>query len=89
MFIVAEINYIEGVDAFDPEEAKLFHSEENAKKYAEALKDQYIEESNDYTFMENQSSDTCYVFADRLWDDGESRDGEFRIIVSEIAVQDA
>lgn len=49
----------------------------------------YIEDKdNDFTFMENESSDKCMVFADELSPTGDDRSGEFHICLVKLEVND-
>lgn len=48
----------------------------------------YIEDTeNDFTYMENESSENCIVFADELSKTGDDREGEFHICVVELEVE--
>lgn len=91
MFLVYEKNYLSygDVDCIEETDMKLFSNKDNAIKEMECRKSMYIEDSdNEFTFMENESSDTCIVFADELSEDGYSRIGGFDICLAELKIND-
>lgn len=86
MYLVYEKNYLSysEVDCVEETDMKLWTNKEKAIKDMQARKKMYIEdEENDFTFMENESNDRCFVFADELEQDG-TRDGEFHICLVEL-----
>lgn len=88
MYLVYEKNYLNyDVDCVEETDMKLWSTKENAIADMTARKNMYIEdEDNDFTFMEDESSDTCFVFADEL--DNDYRSGEFHICLVELVVND-
>ena len=73
MFLVYEKNYLGygDVDCIEETDMKLFSNKYNALKDMQRRKSMYIEDiDNEFTFMENESSDTCIVFADELSKNG-------------------
>ena len=55
----------------------------------ELRKKMYVEdEGNGFTYMEDESSDTCIVFVDELSPHGDDRSGEFHICMVELQVKD-
>lgn len=91
MFLVYEKNYLSysDVDCVEETDMKLFSNKDNAIKEMERRKSMYIEDNdNDFTFMENESSDTCIVFADELSENGDDRSGEFHICLVELKAND-
>ena len=66
---------------------KLFTTKEDAIKDMERRKIMYIDDKdNDFTFMENESSENCIVFADELSEYEDDREGEFHICLVELNV---
>ena len=91
MFLVYEKNYLSygDVDCIEETDMKLFSNKDNALKDMQRRKSMYIEDSdNEFTFMENESSDTCIVFADELSKNGDDRSGEFHICLVELKIND-
>ena len=90
MYLVYEKNYLNysDVDCVEKGEMKLFHSWDNAIKEMEERKRAYIEDKdNGFTFMEDEGTSTCIVFADELKQGGD-RDGEFHICLAQLPVCD-
>lgn len=82
MYLVYEKNYLSygDVDCVEEADMKLFTNEQSALEEMKRRKKMYIEDKdNDFTFMENESSRVCFVFADELSDTGDDRAGEFHI----------
>ena len=90
MYLVYEKNYLNyDVDCVEETDMNLWSSKENAIADMEKRKNMYIEdEDNDFTFMEDESSDTCFVFADELNKNRDDRSGEFHICLVELMVND-
>lgn len=91
MFLVYEKNYLNygDVDCVEEVDMKLFNNEKAALEDMERRKAMYIEdEDNGFTFMEDESSDTCFVFADELNPHGDDRSGEFHICLVRLEVND-
>lgn len=87
MYLVYEKNYLSYgyIDCVEESDMKLWKEKQDAIKDMQERKQKYIEdENNDFTFMEDESFDTCLVFADSL--DGEFREGEFHICLVELKV---
>lgn len=80
-YLVYEKNYLSGgdVDTVDAVDMKLWATEAAAKQDMLERKAKYCEEKNTFTFMENESSDVCFVFADGLIPETDDRSGEFHI----------
>lgn len=80
-YLVYEKNYLSGgdVDTVDAVDMKLWATEAAAKQDMLERKAKYCEEKNTFTFMENESSDVCFVFADGLIPKTDDRSGEFHI----------
>lgn len=89
MFLVYEKNYLNyGVDCVEETDMKLYDTKEKAITEMERRKTMYIEDTeNDFTYMENESSENCIVFADELSETGDDREGEFHICVVELEVE--
>ena len=91
MFLVYEKNYLSygDVDCVEEIDMKLFSNGKSALEDMERRKKMYIEdEDNGFTFMEDESSDTCFVFADELSLHGDDRSGEFHICLVRLEVND-
>jgi hypothetical protein len=91
MYLVYEKNYLNygDVDCVEETYMKLWTNKENAITDMQTRKEMYIEdEDNDFTFMEDESSDECIVFADELQKNGTDRSGEFHICLVELKVND-
>lgn len=91
MFLVYEKNYLNygDVDCVEEADMKLFADKEKALTDMQRRKEMYIDdEDNDFTFMEDESSDTCLVFADELSSHGDDRSGEFHICLVELETED-
>lgn len=91
MFLVYEKNYLSygDVDCVEETDMKLFNNKKSALEEMENRKNMFInDKDNDFTFMENESSDTCFVFADELNPHGDDRSGEFHICLVELEVND-
>ena len=80
-YLVYEKNYLSGgdVDTVDAVDMKLWATEAAAKQDMLERKAKYCEEKNTFTFMENESSDVCFIFADGLILETDDRSGEFHI----------
>lgn len=90
MFLVYEKNYLSygDVDCVEESDMKLFSTKEDAVKDIERRKTMYIDEKdNGFTYMENESSENCIVFADELSETGDDREGEFHICLVELEVE--
>lgn len=90
MFLVYEKNYLSygDVDCVEETDMKLYDTKEKAIIEMERRKTMYIEDTeNDFTYMENESSENCIVFADELSKTGDDREGEFHICVVELEVE--
>ena len=92
MFLVYEKNYLNyiDVDCVEESEMKLFNNKENAIAYMQEKRDLYIADSEEtgFTFMENESIETYFVFADELEENGYDRKGEFHICLIELQTED-
>lgn len=90
MYLVYEKNYLNyDIDCVEETDMKLWATKEKALADMEARKEAYIEdEDNDFTFMEDESSDDCLVFADKLNKNEDYRSGEFHICLVELVVND-
>lgn len=91
MFLVYEKNYLSygDVDCVEETDMKLFSNGKSALKDMERRKRMYIEDKdNDFTFMEDESSCECLVFADELSAHGDDRAGEFHICMVRLDVND-
>ena len=88
MYLVYEKNYLCSgeIDCVYEEEMQLWTSKTDAIADMNMRKAMY-ELENDFTFMENESNDSCYIFAEGLCPDGVSRDGEFHICLVHLNVQ--
>ena len=87
MYLVYEKNYLNfDVDCVEETEMKLFSNKKSAINNMLERKESYINEDNTFTFMKEESSKECLVFADELNDDGETREGEFHICLVELEV---
>lgn len=89
MFLVYEKNYLSygDVDCVEESDMKLWANKKDAVVDMKSRKNMYVEdEDNDFTYMENESSDTCIVFADELSANGDDRSGEFHICLVELKV---
>jgi hypothetical protein len=90
MFLVYEKNDLgrRDVDCVEESDMKLFTTKEDAIKDMECRKTMYIDDNdNDFTFMEDESSENCIVFADELSENEDDRAGEFHICMVELEVQ--
>ena len=91
MYLVYEKNYLSygDVDCVEETDMKLWTNKENAITDMETRKEMYIvDEDNDFTFMEDESSNECFVFADELQKNKDDRSGEFHICLVELKVND-
>lgn len=90
MYLVYEKNYLSyDVDCVEETDMKLWQNKDNAIKDMLERKEKYISDAdNDFTFMENESNDKCFVFADELSENGDFRDGEFHICLIELNAND-
>lgn len=91
MYLVFEKNYLSygDVDCVEKEDIRLWSKKENAIKDMQKRKEKYIEDKdNGFTFMAQESSDDCFVFADELNSDQSAREGEFHICMVELSVGD-
>ena len=91
MYLVYEKNYLNygDVDCVEEEDMKLFSNKGSAIKERERIKLIYIEDTeNGFTYMEDESTDTCIVFADDLIISNNDRSGEFHICLVELNVSD-
>ena len=69
-------------------EGELYDTKEKAITEMKRRKTMYIEDTeNDFTYMENESSQNFIVFADELSKTGDDREGEFHICVAELEVE--
>ena len=91
MYLVYEKNYLSygDVDCVEQLDMKLWVNKENALADMQKRKEMYIaDKDNGFTFMENEGTSECIVFADELESDGISRCGEFHICLAELNVND-
>jgi hypothetical protein len=91
MYLVYEKNYLShgDVDFVEETDMKLWNEKKNAILDMECRKKMYVEdEYNGFTYMENESSETCIVFADELSPHGDYRSGEFHICMVELQAKD-
>lgn len=91
MYLVYEKNYLSygDVDCVEETDMKLWNEKKNAIMDMELRKKMYVEdEGNGFTYMEDESSDTCIVFVDELSPHGDDRSGEFHICMVELQVKD-
>lgn len=91
MYLVYEKNYLNygGVDCVEETDMKLWKHEVNAVIDMYERKEKYIsDKDNDFTFMENESDDKCFVFADELCKNNNDRSGEFHICMVELYAND-
>ena len=89
MYLVYEKNYLGygEVDCVEQSDMKLWSNKENALADMQQRKEMYIaDKDNDFTFMEEEGTRECIVFADELESDGVSRNGEFHICLVELDV---
>lgn len=89
MYLVYEKNYLNygEVDCVEESDMKLWTNKESAIEDMQSRKNVYIEDKdNGFTFMEDESNDNCFVFADELRNG--YRDGEFHICLVELKVND-
>lgn len=88
VFLVYEKNYLchNDVDCVEESDMKLYYSKKSAMADMRNRKKKYIEGENNFTFMENESTDDCYIFADELGSNGEDRSGEFHICIARLEV---
>ena len=89
MFLVYEKNYMVNgiVDCVEESDMKLCLLKEDAIDDMRNRKNSYCSYKNeDFTFMEDESDENCFVIADGLEADGESRCGEFHICLAELVV---
>lgn len=87
MYLVYEKNYLSygDVDCVEETDMELFYTKEDALKEMELRKKKYIEDvDNGFTYMKEESSEDCIVFADELSKTGDERSGEFHICVTEL-----
>jgi len=87
MFLVYEKNYLNygDVDCVEESDMKLHRAKDKALSDMHERKKEYIEDKeNDFTFMEDESSETCIVFADEYDKEHDSRIGEFHICLVEL-----
>lgn len=90
MFLVYEKNYLNygDVDCVEESDMKLWQCRNDAIRDMQNRKSLYIlDKDNDFTFMEAESSDKCFVFADELSLRGDDRSGEFHICLVELQAQ--
>lgn len=91
MYLVYEKNYLAygEVDCVEKTDMRLWRNKENALADMQSRKEMYIKDvDNDFTFMENEGTNECLVFADELEPDGKCRSGEFHICLAELDVND-
>lgn len=91
MYLVYEKNYLSygDVDCVEENDMKLFSNKQFALAEMEQRKKMYVEDKeNDFTFMENESSETCIVFADELSENRDDRTGEFHICLVKLEVNE-
>lgn len=84
-YLVYEKNYLNDsdVDCVEEGDFKLYKSKTQAMRDLIARKEMYIQDTdNEFTFMENESSETCFVFADELASNQTNREGEFHICMT-------
>lgn len=89
-YLVYEVNMLKycDIDAVEEEDMSLYATAEEAYAEMARRKQMYIEDKdNGFTYMENESCDNCIVFADDLWEDGETREGEFHIRMKPLLVK--
>ena len=90
MCLVYEKNYLnyEDVDCVEEGSMKLFSNIDNAMKEMKRRKLKYIEDtSNGFIYMEDESTNTCIVFADDLIISNNDRSG-FYICLVKLDVSD-
>ena len=90
MFLVYEKNYLKycDVDCVEESDMKLWQYRNDAMQDMQNRKRSYIDDKdNDFTFMEKESNDKCFVFADELSLSGDDRSGEFHICLVELQAQ--
>lgn len=88
MFLVYEKNYLRDcdIDTIEKSDIKLYSDKSMAIDDIKTRMEKYIADpDNGFTFMPQESSDTCLVFADELQDSGD-RDGEFHICLMELPI---
>lgn len=88
MFLVYEENYLKDcdVDCLEEADMKLYSDKSMAIDDINTRMEKYIADTdNGFTFLPEESSDTCLVFADELQDSGD-RDGEFHICLIELPI---
>lgn len=88
MFLVYEKNYLTGGDTDCVEECdmQLFTNRISAVKEIKRRKESYSKENFNFKFVEEESSENCYVFAESYDSKSGDRDGEFHICIVELAV---
>lgn len=89
MFLVYEKNYLTGadVDCVEESDMQLFMTKEAATNEMKCRMKRYISDPHTmFTFMKEESSDTCFVIADQLTPDTDDREGEFHICMAELPV---
>ena len=90
MFLVYEKNYLSygEVDCVAEEDMSLHIYEKNAREDMQTRKKMYIaDKDNDFTFMEDESSEDCIVFADEYNEERDTRSGEFHICLAKLRAE--
>lgn len=90
MYLVYEKNYLNygDVDCVEEDDMKLYSKKENATSEMERRKQMYIDDDeNDFTFMEDESLENTFVFADELNKINGNRCGEFHICLVELNIE--
>lgn len=91
MYLVYEKNYLTygDVDCVEESDMKLWKDKKNAEKDMRRRKAMYISnKDNGFTFMKDESSKDCFVFADELHVNEIDRNGEFHICLTELDIED-
>lgn len=89
MYLVYEKNYLPygDIDSVNTNDMKLCSTKEAAMKEMLQRKEMYTEDkTNGFTFMENESNNNCFVFANELAANGDDRHGGFDICLAELKV---